>query len=128
VPIFDYNYFGEHTIMRAPSALAAGEGTVEVDFRYAGAGIGKGADLVLKVNGRNVGEGKMNATVFARFGIDTFGIGEDSGQPVTPEYEPPFKFTGKIAKVVIDVAPANLSPADPETLRKTEVKARTSSD
>jgi hypothetical protein len=58
----------------------------------------------------------------------TFGIGEDSGQPVTPDYEPPFKFTGKIDTVVIGVAPADLSPADTETLRRAEVKARASSD
>ena len=45
----------------------------------------------------------MNATVFARFGADTFGIGEDSGQPMTPDYEPPFRFTGTIEKVQIDL-------------------------
>jgi hypothetical protein len=38
-----------------------------------------------------------------RFGVDTFGIGEDSGQPVTFDYKPPFKFTGTIEKVTIKV-------------------------
>ena len=32
-----------------------------------------------------------------------FGIGEDSGQPVTPDYKLPFKLNGKIEKVVFDV-------------------------
>jgi arylsulfatase len=123
VPIFDYNYYGEHTVLKAPQALAAGDATIELDFRYAGGGIGKGADLVLKVNGQKVGEGKMKATVFARFGVDTFGVGEDSGQPVTPDYEPPFKFTGTIDKVVIELAPADLSPADVKTVRKAEHRA-----
>jgi arylsulfatase A-like enzyme len=45
----------------------------------------------------------MPATVGARFGIDTFGIGEDSGQPVTSDYEAPFPFTGRIEKVVVQV-------------------------
>jgi arylsulfatase len=33
----------------------------------------------------------MEATVAGRFGIDTFGIGEDTGRPVTYAYEPPFE-------------------------------------
>ena len=105
IPIFDYNYYGEHTVVKAPEALASGDATVEVDFNYAGGGYGKGADIALKVNGRKVGEGKMPATVASRFGIDTFGIGEDSGQPVTFNYQPPFRFNGTIEKVVIDLKP-----------------------
>ncbi len=45
----------------------------------------------------------MGATVPGRFGIDTFGIGEDSGQPVTHEYEAPFRFTGAIQQVVVEI-------------------------
>lgn len=45
----------------------------------------------------------MKATVGGRFEIDTFGIGEDSGQPVTPDYKAPFKFNGEIERVVIAV-------------------------
>jgi hypothetical protein len=30
-----------------------------------------------------LGEAQIKATVAARFGVDTFGIGEDAGQPVT---------------------------------------------
>ena len=47
----------------------------------------------------------MKASPFGRFGVDTFGVGEDSGQPVTHDYEPPFRFTGMIEKVVIDLKP-----------------------
>lgn len=103
VPIYDYNCFGDHTVVKAPQALAAGDATVEVDFKYAGGGNGKGGDVALKVNGKTVAEGKLNATVAARFGIDTFGIGEDSGQPVTFDYLPPFKFTSRIDSVTIDL-------------------------
>jgi hypothetical protein len=123
VPIFDYNYYGEHTVVKAPQALPAGDATVELDFKYAGGGIGKGANLVLTVNGQKVGEGKMKATLFARFGVDTFGVGEDSGQPVTPDYEPPFKFTGTIDKVVIELGPMDLSEAYQATVRKAEHRA-----
>lgn len=103
VPVFDYNYYGKHTILKAPAALSPGNATIALDFNYAGGGMGKGAGLVLTVNGKKVAEGKMDATVFARFGVDTFGIGEDSGQPVTFDYKPPFRFTGQIEKVVFDL-------------------------
>ncbi len=106
VPIFDYNYFEKHTVVKGGKPLPEGEAMVEVDFAYAGGGLGKGADISLKVNGEKVGEGRMEATVAGRFGIDTFGIGQDTGQPVTPAYKAPFKFTGEIEKVVIDVKPA----------------------
>jgi hypothetical protein len=41
----------------------------------------------------------MKATVGGPFGIDTFGIGEDAGQPVTFDYAPPFACTGRIGRV-----------------------------
>lgn len=128
VPIFNYNYYGEHTVLKSPRALDAGDATIELDFNYAGGGIGKGAELVLKANGQKIGEGKMKASVFARFGVDTFGVGEDSGQPVTPDYEPPFKFTGAIDTVVIDVGPANLSEADTDKVRDVEAKVQQAID
>lgn len=80
-----------------------GDATVVLDFLYDGGGMGKGAQLVMSINKLKVSEGRMNATVFSRFGVDTFGIGEDSGQPVTPDYTPPFKFNGTIEKVVVDL-------------------------
>lgn len=105
VPIFDYNYFDEHTVLKSEKALSEGESTIELAFDYQGAKgeTGKGAKLTLKVDGETVADGEMKATVPTRFGIDTFGIGEDSGQPVTNAYKPPFKFTGEIDEVVIEI-------------------------
>lgn len=105
VPVFDYNYFDTHTVLKGDKPLPDGEATVTVDFIYKGGKgeAGKGADLTLSVNGTKVAEGKMDATVAGRFGIDTFGIGEDSGAPVTHRYKPPFKFTGEIGKVVVEM-------------------------
>jgi arylsulfatase len=103
VPIFDYNYFEKHTVLKGQAPLPVGASTVALDFDYAGGGVGKGAMLRLKVDGKQVAEGQMEATVPGRFGIDTFGIGEDTGQPVTFDYEPPFPFTGQIDVVDIEV-------------------------
>lgn len=56
---------------------------------------------MIKLNGESIGHGHCEQTVAGRFGIDTFGIGEDSGQPVTQDYRSPFKFNGTIEKVTI---------------------------
>jgi arylsulfatase len=105
VPVFDYNYFDEHTILKGDSVLPEGESTVELNFSYQGGNgeMGKGAKLTLKVDGKTVADGEMAATVPTRFGIDTFGIGEDSGQPVSFDYKAPFKFTGVIEKVLVKI-------------------------
>ena len=104
IPVFDYNYFEEHTVVKGSEPLPEGKVTVIVDFAYKGreGEAGKGADITIEVNGTKVAEGSMEATVGGRFGIDTFGIGEDSGQPVTHDYKVPFKFNGKIEKVVVE--------------------------
>nr|WP_174825808.1 MULTISPECIES: sulfatase-like hydrolase/transferase [unclassified Ruegeria] len=105
VPVFDYNLFEEHTVVKGSEPLASGETEVKVDFAYLGTAneAGKGAAITLLVDGETVATGTMESTVAGRFGIDTFGIGEDTGQPVTSAYEPPFAFTGEIQSVVIEV-------------------------
>ena len=103
IPVFDYNYFEAHTAARGSKPLPDGEATVTVAFDYDGGGAGKGANVVLSVDGKKVGEARIEATVAGRFGVDTFGVGEDSAQPVTPEYAPPFRFNGTIERVQIDV-------------------------
>ncbi len=105
VPVFDYNLFENHTVLRGTEPLPAGEAEITLDFDYQGAEgeAGMGAEITLSVNGAEVATGTMESTVAGRFGIDTFGIGEDSGQPVTAAYEPPFAFTGGIQSVVVEV-------------------------
>lgn len=89
--------------MKAPQSVASGDAIIEVDFKYDGGGPGKGGDFALKVNGQSAGQAKINATVAARFGVDTFGIGEDTGQPVTFDYAPPFRFNSRLDSVTIDL-------------------------
>lgn len=67
----------------------------------AAGGKGQGATATLRVNGKDVATTKLTATVAGRFGVDSFRIGEYSGQPVTFDYAPPNAFTGTIKKVEI---------------------------
>jgi arylsulfatase A-like enzyme len=103
VPVFDYNFFEKHTILKGDGPLPAGDSVVTVDFDFQGKEPGGPAAVALSVGGKKVAEAKMDETVGIRFGLDSFGIGEDSGQPVTFDYKPPFKFTGEIEKVVIEL-------------------------
>ncbi|MFD4959045.1 arylsulfatase [Microbacterium sp. NPDC058389] len=123
VPAFDYNYYGDHTTLLGTEPLAEGAALVAIGFDYDGGGIGKGAGLTLTVDGAVVATGRLEKSVFARFGVDTFGIGEDTGQPVTADYRPPFRFTDRIDRVDIELGPLDLSPEDHATVHDTEVKA-----
>jgi arylsulfatase len=90
---------------RATNPCPKGKATVTVDFAYKGqkGERGKGADITLSVNGEKVAKATMESTVITRYGLDTFGIGADTGQPVTFDYEPPFAFAGTIDQVTIDL-------------------------
>ena len=70
-------------------------------FIYDGGGTGKGGIGKLYINNKLVADGRIDKTVAGRFGLDTFGIGKDTGSPVGNTYKTPFKFTRTIHKVDI---------------------------
>jgi arylsulfatase len=79
---------------------------LKVDVAYKGGPkeLGKGAVVTLSVNGKNVAQGELPRTIPATMGIgEGFDVGEDVGSPVDFTYKPPFKFTGTIDKVAIDL-------------------------
>ena len=62
------------------------------------------ADIVLRINGEEVGAGRVPRTTgYAMSGNDTFDVGQDSFSPVATDYydRAPFRFTGTIDKVHI---------------------------
>jgi arylsulfatase len=61
---------------------------------------------ILSVNGVEVARAHLSQ--FGGFGsaiTEPFDLGKDTGSPVSPSYESPFAFTGKVEKVEIDVKP-----------------------
>lgn len=102
-PVFHYNYGNVvHTNIASAQTLKSGKHTIVFDFKYDGGGLGKGGVGTLSVDGKKVADKRIEKTVFNRFTLDeTFDIGEDTGTPVNLDYDVPFKFTGKIEKVVI---------------------------
>ncbi|MCI0332345.1 MAG: arylsulfatase [Planctomycetes bacterium] len=104
-PTFDYSYVGlEHYVIISSGPLPKGKCSVRFDFAYDGGGVGKGGTGTLSVNGKKVGEGRLEKTVPTMFSTDdTFDVGEDWGTPVSPTYKLPFKFTGTLNNVAVEV-------------------------
>jgi len=125
-PIFHYNLANiAHFRIAAKDALKPGKHTVVFDFKYDGGGIGKGGMGTISVDGKQVAQGRVANTMPVRFSFDeTFDIGEDTGTPVSEDYDVPFKFTGKIEKVVVNLGETKLSAPDQQKLQDMERKAR----
>jgi arylsulfatase A-like enzyme len=108
VPVFHYN-FGDvaHFNIAGTQALAPGEHTILFDFAYDGGGIGRGGTGTISVDGVQVGQGRIERTVAVRFtmSVETLDIGEDTGTPVNRDYDVPYRFTGHIRRVTIDLKP-----------------------
>jgi arylsulfatase len=64
-----------------------------------GSGVGK-----LFINDQQVGEGKIGKTQRNIYSIDeTFNVGMDIASPVSEDYQSPFRFTGGLEKVTIEL-------------------------
>ena len=115
--VYHYNWFErERTNLVSNIPVPVGKSTVTMEFAYDGGGLGKGGEAVIGINGKEVGRARIAHTVPGRFGIDTFGVGSDTGSPVSNTYPPPFPFTGTIERVDIELGPRNLSVEDENKL------------
>lgn len=102
-PVFVYNFLSlERPTFTGEAPLAAGKHVIEVDFAYDGGGLGKGADIALKVDGEKVAGGRLERSVPVQFTIfEGLDIGMDTGSPIDWTYPLPFRFTGKIEQVEV---------------------------
>ena len=106
-PTFHYNTVNlYHYTIASTQVLAPGKHTLVFDFKYDGGGMGKGGTGTLSADGKQIAQGKIERTVPIRYALDEgLDVGEDTGTPVNLTYDVPFKFTGKIDKVTIDLKP-----------------------
>jgi hypothetical protein len=123
-PIHHYNCFDrERTVIRSSQPLPEGSSSVRFSFSYDGGGVGQGGEGVLDLNGQEVGRQRIPHTVAGRFGIDTFGVGADTGSPVCNDYPTPNAFTGTIGQVDIHLEAADGPSAAEEEALQARFKA-----
>jgi arylsulfatase len=103
-----YNFIGlDRAYVEAERPLEPGERQVRIELRYDGGGTGKGADLVLFVEGEEVGQGRTERSIPYLISLDeTLDVGTDAGTPVTDDYPARGnEFNGVINWVQIDLEP-----------------------
>lgn len=111
IPAYEYNFLGmsRYSIV-SPKPLAKGTAnSICFEFQYDGGGLGKGGIGALFLNGEKVAEGRIDRTQAGIFSADeTADVGIDLGTPVVEAIgaEAKSRFTGRISKVEVDVAPA----------------------
>jgi arylsulfatase A-like enzyme len=114
-PVFTYNLLGlERFRWEGKTALTPGKHTILFDFKYDGPGMAKGGTGVLSVDGKEVDNKKVPHTIPALMTIDeTFDVGVDTRTGVDDkDYQPPFRFTGKLGKVTIKLGPNQMMAVD----------------
>ena len=135
-PVFCWNMLGlRHIKWEGPDALASGKHLIEFDFKYDGlgmgtlafasfSGIGRGGTGTLKVDGKAVATQKMERTIPFLLQLDeSLDIGSDTLTGVNDaDYQPPFKFTGKLNQVKLLIDRPQLSPRDIEKIKEAEAK------
>ena len=121
-PTYTYNFLGlQRFTVAAKGPVAAGKARIRFEFAYDGGGLGKGGVGTIRVDGRKVAEGRIDRTQAMLFSADEGAdVGEDGETPVVEDYgiPAPYKFTGRIAKVTVELAPM------PAPVKAAEGKAR----
>jgi arylsulfatase A-like enzyme len=105
-PAYCYNLFGlQRFKVYGSDPIPAGEHQVRMEFSYDGGGLGKGGDVVLFIDGKKVGDGRVDATVPMLFSADeTTDVGGDSATPVSDDYGAKDSgFTGRVRWVQLDI-------------------------
>jgi arylsulfatase A-like enzyme len=122
-----HNYVGaEEFSVVSDSEVPAGKRTLSYEFEPTGppdlkAGRGTPGSLRLFVDGERVGESELPVTVPLALGLGSgVAVGRNPGSPISVRYPSPFRFTGSIATVTIDVGCA----ADHDTEETKKAQAR----
>ena len=105
-PAYCYNLFGlQRFKVHGETAVPPGEHQVRVEFAYDGGGLGKGGTATLYLDGTEVGNGRVDATVPMAFSADeTTDVGSDSGTPVSDDLDMrESRFTGRVRWVELDL-------------------------
>ena len=89
-------------------------------------GFGKGGTGVLSVDGRQVDSKKMPYSIPFLVSMDeSFDVGVDTRYGVDDnDYQPPFRFTGKLNKLTIQLVPPERTAEEEDFLRKKDTRGQ----
>jgi arylsulfatase A-like enzyme len=105
-PKYCYNLLGlQRFKIDGDATIPPGTHQVRMEFAYDGGGPAKGGAVTLYLDGDQVGEGRVEATVPLIFSADeTADVGRDTASPVSDDYDGESSvFTGKVNWVQIDL-------------------------
>jgi len=132
-PVFLWNLLDLKRERWEGPELRPGKRVLEFDFKYDGlgmgtlmfnsfSGIGRGGTGTLKVDGEAVATQKMERTLPLILQWDeNLDIGSDTLTGVNDaDYQPPFKFTGKINKITLTIDRPKLTPEDEKKLMQAQ--------
>jgi len=102
-PAFTYNFVGLQLFtINSSQKIPSGDHRLTFNFVYDGGRGGGGVGTIL-LDGKKIGEGRVERTNASTFGIDeTADVGEDQNTPVFHGYKGKDKFNGNIAKVTVE--------------------------
>ncbi|MEH0152968.1 arylsulfatase [Limibacter armeniacum] len=105
---FSHNYIDlKRYTINSTSKVPAGKHEVKADFTYNGGEkeFGKSGTVKLLVDGKVVGEGKIDQTTPIKYSLDeTQDIGMDGGTPIDDNYDTPFHFKGNLTNIRLDLS------------------------
>ena len=108
---YTYNYVAaEYFDVESKEKIPEGRHKFRFEFEVTGkpdVAKGKGAPgkAQLYIDGKLLGESQFPYTIPLVMGLGAgASVGSDPGSPTTPNYKPPFKFTGKIYSAIVDVS------------------------
>ena len=91
---------GDMQKIAASRAIEPGHATIRFDFEPKG----KGGSLTISANGVVLANEEIVARPLMNAGLyETFDIGQDTGVPVSPDYQDGGVFDGQIRKIDIDI-------------------------
>jgi arylsulfatase len=101
---YEFNLFEvQRTKLKSKEQLVPGKAQIEIESKLVDK-IGGAMDIVMRVNGKVVGQTRVPAAMSLHFTSNaTFDIGTDLDSPVSPDYydQAPFAFNGSIGKTKI---------------------------
>jgi arylsulfatase len=103
----DYNLAGRHSIVSSQSELPTGSHELGCTLV-----MGDTVEIRLTLDGRVIGSEQVPMAFPAGFGLLSTQCGLNSPSPVSARYEAPFRFTGDLDRVEVELGEANEKAAE----------------